>query len=171
MFPLYFHLDSNIGNKKSHRKYVVVQGGRRLSSVVSSTCILWLHKEWTRDSSNISIHSLTYAMHVDVDPPACCWCRLSGKMVVTMLGRQICMKRRWNWRKIFQKVVSSAIHSTPYSVQFDGSHDQISACNAIDLDMMHAVFGEEIGDKPLLYLSLYVRGPSIFQVLSTFSFK
>ena len=40
MFPLYFHIDANIGNKKSCRKYVAVQGGPPLKS----TCILWLHK-------------------------------------------------------------------------------------------------------------------------------
>ena len=41
---------------------------------MSSTCIqvLWLHKEWTRDSTKISIHSLTYPMLVDINPPACC---------------------------------------------------------------------------------------------------
>ena len=33
----------------------------------------------------------------------------------------------------FQKAASSAIHLIPYSVPFDGSHDRISACNAIDL--------------------------------------
>ena len=48
--------------------------------------ILWLHKEWTRDSTNISIPSLTYAMHVDIKPPACCWCRLCG-MMVRMMGQ------------------------------------------------------------------------------------
>ena len=40
----------------------------------------------------------------------------------------------------FQKAAaSSVIRSIPYSVRFDGSRDQISACNAIDLlvlDMM-----------------------------------
>ena len=46
------------------------------------------------------------------------------------------------------KVASPAIHLIPYSVQFDGSYDQISACDAIDLDMMHAVCVGEIGDKP-----------------------
>ena len=36
----------------------------------------------------------------------------------------------------FQKAASSAIHSIPYSVRFHGSHDQISACNAVDLLML-----------------------------------
>ena len=38
----------------------------------------------------------------------------------------------------FQNATSSesSIHVIPYSVRFDGSHDQISACNAIDLLMM-----------------------------------
>lgn len=36
----------------------------------------------------------------------------------------------------FQKAAGSAIHSIPYSVRFDGSHDQISACNAVDLLML-----------------------------------
>jgi hypothetical protein len=37
----------------------------------------------------------------------------------------------------FQKAAAgSAIHSIPYSVRFDGRHDQISACNAIDLLML-----------------------------------
>ena len=38
----------------------------------------------------------------------------------------------------FQKATGSesSIHVIPYSVRFDGSHDQISACNAIDLLMM-----------------------------------
>ena len=52
----------------------------------------------------------------------------------------------------FQKVASSAIHLIPYSVRFDGSHDRNSACDAIDLDMMHAVCVGEIGDKPDLSL-------------------
>ena len=38
--------------------------------------------------------------------------------------------------EIFQKAASSAIHLIPYSVRFDGSHDQISACNAVDLLML-----------------------------------
>ena len=41
--------------------------------------------------------------------------------------------------ELFQKAASSAIHLIPYSVRFDGSHDRMSACNAIDLltlDMM-----------------------------------
>ena len=41
--------------------------------------------------------------------------------------------------EIFQKLASSAIHLIPYSVRFVGSHDRISACDAIDLDMMHTV--------------------------------
>ena len=39
----------------------------------------------------------------------------------------------------FQKAAGSAIRSIPYSVRFDGGHDQLSAYNAIDLlvlDMM-----------------------------------
>jgi hypothetical protein len=40
----------------------------------------------------------------------------------------------------FQEAASSdsesAIHLIPYSVRFDGSHDQVSACNAIDLLML-----------------------------------
>ena len=31
---------------------------------------------------------------------------------------------------------SSAVRSIPYSIRFDGSRDQISACNAIDLLML-----------------------------------
>ena len=52
----------------------------------------------------------------------------------------------------FQMASSSAIHLIPCSVPFDGSHDQISACDAVDLDMMHAVCVGEIGDKPDLSL-------------------
>ena len=33
----------------------------------------------------------------------------------------------------FQMAASSAIHLIPYSLRFDGSHDRISACDAIDL--------------------------------------
>ena len=74
---------------------------------------------------------------------------LLSTMVVRMLWRLRCsMKRRWNWRKFFQKAASSAIHLIPYSVRFDESHDRISACDAIDLDMMHTVCVGEIGDKP-----------------------
>ena len=40
---------------------------------------------------------------------------------------------------------SSAIHLIPYSVRFDGSHDQISACDAIGYDTCSV---GEIGDKP-----------------------
>ena len=36
----------------------------------------------------------------------------------------------------FQKAATSGIHSIPYSVRFDGSRDQMSACNAIDLLML-----------------------------------
>ena len=144
MFLLYFHLDANIGSKNL----------RRRNMWPSRTCqyILWLLKGWTRYSTNISIHSLTYAMHEDINLPAWCWCRLCGMMVVRMFGRQRCMKRLWNWRKFFQKVASSAIHLIPYSVRFVGSHDRISACDAIDLDIMHAVCVGEIGDKPDLSL-------------------
>ena len=53
----------------------------------------------------------------------------------------------------FQKAASSAIHLIPYSVRFDGSHDRISACDAINLDMMHTVCVGEIGDKPDLSLT------------------
>ena len=35
----------------------------------------------------------------------------------------------------FQMGTSPAIRLIPYSVQFDGSPDRISACNAIDLLM------------------------------------
>ena len=59
----------------------------------------------------------------------------------------------------FQKVASSAIHLIPYSVRFDGSHDRNSACDAIDLDMMHSVC---VGINPiylyLLYLSVNLSG-------------
>ena len=51
-----------------------------------------------------------------------------------------------------EKVASSAIHLIPYSVRFDVSHDRISACDGIDLDMIHAVYVGKIGDKPDLYL-------------------
>ena len=121
---------------------------------------------FSKDERDIeqSIHSLTYAMHVDINLPAWCWCRLCVMMVVRMLGLQRCMKRRWNWRKFFQKVASSAIHLIPYSVRFVGSHDRISACDVIDLDMMHAVCVGEIGDKPDLSLpplSLYTFSGSV----------
>ena len=36
----------------------------------------------------------------------------------------------------FQKSASAAIHLISYSIRFDGSHDRISACNAIDLLML-----------------------------------
>ena len=52
----------------------------------------------------------------------------------------------------FQKAASSAIHLISYLVRFDGSHDRISACDAIDLDIMHTVCVREIGDKPDLSL-------------------
>ena len=42
--------------------------------------------------------------------------------------------------EIFQKVASSAIHLIPPCVRFNKSHNRISACDAIDLDMMHAVY-------------------------------
>ena len=156
MFPLYFHIDANIGNKKSCRKYVAVQGGR-LSSLLAFYGF-----------TNISIHSLlTYAMHMDINPPACCWCRLCGMMVVRMLWRQRSMKRRWNWRKFFQKAASSAIHLIPYSVRFDGSHDRISACDAIDLDMVHTICVGEIGNKPDLSLSL-LRGSESVNLSGSF---
>ena len=71
----------------------------------------------------------------------------------------------------FQMASSSAIHLIPYSVPFDGSHDQISACDAIDLDMIHTVGIGELKINLIylyvLYLSLHVRGPSTFQIFST----
>lgn len=84
------------GNKIT-AQYIAVQRG--LSTLVSSTCILWLHKEWTRISTNISIPSLTYVMHMDINPPACCWYRLCG--MVRM--RQRCIKRRRNWKNISKR--------------------------------------------------------------------
>ena len=47
--------------------------------------------------------------------------------------------------EIFQKVASSAIHLIPPCVRFNKSHNRISACDAIDLNMMHAVCVGEIG--------------------------
>ena len=56
------------------------------------------------------------------------------------------------WEEHFQKAAGSAIRLIPYSVRFDGSHDRISACDAINLDMMRKVCVGEIGDKPDLSL-------------------
>ena len=92
MFPLYFHLDANIGNKNSCGKYVAVQGAASQVYLHSITS-----QRMNERLTNISIHSLTYAMHVDINP--CCWCRLCGMMVVRMLGRQRCMKRCRNFSK------------------------------------------------------------------------
>ena len=55
----------------------------------------------------------------------------------------------------FHKAASSAIHLIPYSVRFDGSHDRMSARDAIDLDMMHTVCVGEIEDKPDLSLHMF----------------
>ena len=112
MFFLYFYLDANIGNKKSYRNYVVVQGG--LSSVVSSTRILW-HKdlEWTTNSTNISIPSLSYAIHMDINLPA--WQHAVGVDFMVWWWWECWDDRLWNWRNI-QKAASSAIHLIPASV-------------------------------------------------------
>ena len=69
--------------------------------------------------------------------------------------------------ELFQKAASSAIHLIPYSVRFDGSHDRISACDAIDLDMMHTVCLGEIGDNPDLSLSL-LRGSESVNLSGSF---
>ena len=58
MFFSYIHLDAILEIKIT----------LKIRVVSSSTCILCLHKEWTRASTNISIHLLTYAMHVDQSP-------------------------------------------------------------------------------------------------------
>ena len=122
---------------------------------------------------NKNLDPFVYLCYACGYTPACCWCRLChGGIVVRMLGRQRCMRRRWNWtEEPFQEAASSAIHLIPYSSWSDGHHSRISACDAIDLDMMHAVCVGKLGINLiylyLLYLSLYVRGPSIFQVLST----
>ena len=103
---------------------------------------------------NKNLDPFVYLCYACGHTPACCWCRLChGGIVVRMLGRQRCMRRRWNWtEEPFQEAASSAIHLIPYSSWSDGHHSRISACDAIDLDMMHAVCVGEIGDKPDLSL-------------------
>ena len=86
--------------------------------------------ETTRDSANISILSLTYVIHADINLPAFCWSWLRGMMVVRMLGRQRCMKRRWNWGNNYKRL--PVLRYTWSRIRFDGSPDRISPCNAID---------------------------------------
>ena len=99
-------------------------------------------------------------MYVDINPLACCRCRLwydGGENV----GTTEMYEKTLEWEEHFQKAAGSAIHLILYLVRFDGSHDRISACDAIDLDMMHTVWVREIGDKPdlsLLPLSLLTSG-------------
>ena len=96
-----------------------------------------------RNSTNISIHSLTNAMHVDVNPPECCWYRLCGMMVMRMSGTTEMYEKTLeldNWRNIFKRLqLCNALDPVAYLVRLDGSHDRISSCDAIDLDMMHTV--------------------------------
>ena len=109
--PLYFHLDANIGNKKSCRKYVAVQGAASQVYLHSITS-----QRMNERLTNISIHSLTYAMHVDINP--CCWCRLCGMMVVRMLRKTEKYEKTLELEEIFQKVASSAIHLIPPCIRF-----------------------------------------------------
>jgi hypothetical protein len=53
----------------------------------------------------------------------------------------------------FQKATISAIHSIPYSIRFDGSLDQISACNAVDLLMFGYDGAECLTNQFYLYPS------------------
>ena len=95
----------------------------------------------TRYLTNILIHSLTYAMHVDINPPACC----CGVVYVVWWWWE-CWDDRDVWKDvgIFQKVASD---------------DRISACDAIDLDMMHI--------NPI---HLYLLSPYMFGVRQPFWF-
>ena len=107
-------------------------------------------------------------MHVDINPT-------SVLLVSTIrydgggnVGTTEMYEKTLELEEHFQKAASSAIHLIPYSVRFDGSHDRISACDAINLDMMHTVCVGEIGINRPISISPYMfGGPSIFQVLST----
>ena len=70
-------------------------------------------------------------MLVDINPPACCRLWHDGG---ENFGRTEMYETTLELEEHFQKAASSAIHLIPYSVRFDGSHDRISACDAIDLD-------------------------------------
>ena len=77
-----------------------------LSTLVSSTCILWLHKKRTRFNKYLDrlinlCHACGYKPTSVLLPGGA---RLGGMTVVRMLGRQRCTKRRWHWRNIFKWV-------------------------------------------------------------------
>ena len=100
-------------------------------------------------------------MHVDINPLVSTMWYDGGENVETTEMYEMTLELEEH----FPNAASSAIHLIPYSVRFDGSHDRISACDAINLDMMHTVC---VGIYLyLLYLTLHVWCPSIFQVLST----
>ena len=71
---------------------------------------------------------VNYAIHVVINLPACCWCRLlRGMMVVSVAsGTTEMYEKTLELEEQFQKAASSAIHLIPYSVRLDGSHDRVS---------------------------------------------
>ena len=147
MFPLDFPLDANIGGKKSLRKYAV-QGA------ASQAYLHSMASQIMNEIFNKHLNSFVKLCHARGHKPN------SVLLVSTMsydggenVGTIDMYEKTLELEEIFQKVASSAIFLIPYSVRFDGSHDRISACDAIDLDMVHStVCIGEIGDKPDLSL-------------------
>ena len=128
-------------------------GGGRLSSVVSSTKELVL----TRYLTNILIHSLTYAMHVDINPPACC----CGVVHVEWWWWEC-----WDDRDVWKDVgigcqLCNTLDPVFVSVWWESWSNLGVRCYWLGYDAYKP-------DRSLLApLSLHVRGPSTFLVLST----
>ena len=116
----------------------------------------------TRYSTNILIHSLTYAMHVDINPPACC----CGVVYVVWWWWE-CWDDRDVWKDVgiggnFSKgcQLCNTLDPVFVSVWWEWWSNLGVQCYWLGYDAYKP-------DPSLPPLSLHVRGPSTFLVLST----
>ena len=150
MFPLYFHLDANVGKKKFTSNICSRPRGPPLKCG-----IIYLHSMVSQRMNEGFInygHKPTSVLFV-----SSLW-HDGGEDV----GTTEMYEKTFELEGYFQKAASSAIHDLiPYSVRFDGCHDRISAHNAIDL-VIFDIYDEvlcltsslTISDLPLLCLGL-----------------
>jgi hypothetical protein len=123
-----FHLDVNVGNKITSKIY----------SRPGGCGIIYLHSmasQRMNEKFNQNLEPFVNLCHACGHKPtsvllvSTLWYDGESENTIEMYEKTLELEEH------FQKA-SSAIHLIPYSVRFDGSHDQISACNAIDLLML-----------------------------------
>ena len=99
-------------------------------------------------------------MHVDINPLVSTMWYDGGENVGTTEMYEMTLELEEH----FPNAASSAIHSIPYSVRFDGSHDRNSAYNALMLGMARRV-------NPIYLYLLYLRvSLHRFEVCQSFRF-